>query len=105
MGETELKSGTSSLTTISNIIDNGKETADGAQNENVYGSYVHGIFDSDEVVKTIVASVLEEKGLDCSKVNAFQLTNYKEKQYDALAKAVRMALDMEQIYKIVDAGM
>lgn len=28
-----------------------------------------------------------------------------QKQYDALAKAVRMALDMEQIYKIVDAGM
>ena len=105
MGETELKSNASSLTAIINTIEDSSATADGAQNENVYGSYVHGIFDSDEVVKTIVASVLEEKGLDCSKVNAFQLTDYKEKQYDALAKAVRMALDMEQIYKIVDAGM
>ena len=73
MGETELKSGTSSLTTISNIIDNGKETADGAQNENVYGSYVHGIFDAQDVVKTMVSAVLKEKGLDCSHVNAFQL--------------------------------
>lgn len=105
MGETTLQSQAAFLTNIYNTIADEAQLVDGAQNENVYGSYVHGLFDAEEVAKTIVASVLEEKGMDCSKLRAFDFQAYKEKQYDALAKAVRMALDMEQIYKIVDAGM
>lgn len=105
MGETEISGNGKSMATIENMIEGKQQSADGAQKENVYGTYVHGIFDSEQVVKTMVAAVLKEKGLDCSKVNSFSLTDYKEKQYDALAKAVRVALDMEKIYDIVNKGM
>lgn len=78
---------------------------DGAQHENVYGSYVHGIFDAPEVAKQIIATVLKEKGLDASQVQSFQMKEYKEKQYDALADAVRLNLNMEEIYKIMEQGI
>lgn len=105
MGSSELIGNAKEMSKIENIIENNNEKSDGAQKENVYGSYVHGIFDAQEVVKTIVSAVLKEKGLDCSKVNAFQLKEYKEKQYDALADAVRMALNMEKIYDIIEKGI
>jgi len=82
-----------------------KKKADGAQKDNVYGSYVHGIFDAPDVAKNLISIILKEKGLDASKVQAFQLQEYKEKQYDALADAVRKALDMERIYDIVEKGI
>lgn len=33
---------------------------------------------------------------------AFDMQRYKEAQYDKLADAVRSALDMEQIYRILE---
>ena len=105
MGSSELIGNAKEMSKIENIIENNNEKSDGAQKENVYGSYVHGIFDAQEVVKTIVSAVLKEKDLDCSKVNAFSLKDYKEKQYDALADAVRMALNMEKIYDIIEKGI
>lgn len=105
MGTSELIGNAKEMSKIENIIENNNEKSDGAQKENVYGSYVHGIFDAQEVVKTIVSAVLKEKDLDCSKVNAFSLKDYKEKQYDALADAVRMALNMEKIYDIIEKGI
>lgn len=105
MGTSELIGTAKEMSMIENSIENYREKSDGAQKENVYGSYVHGIFDAQDVVKTIVTAVLKEKGLDCSKVNAFQLKEYKEKQYDALADAVRAALDMEKVYDIIEKGM
>lgn len=98
------------LSEIENAIENTENTvgqykADGAQKENVYGSYVHGIFDAPDVAKQIVATVLQEKGYDAEGVKAFQMKEYKEKQYDALADAVREALDMEKVYDIVEKGM
>ena len=105
MGTSELIGNAKEMSKIENIIENNNEKSDGAQKENVYGSYVHGIFDAQEVVKTIVSAVLKEKGLDCSKVNAFSLKDYKEKQYDALADAVRMALNMEKVYDIIEKGI
>ena len=105
MGTSQVMGNGKDLSYVDNIIENYSQKSDGAQKENVYGSYVHGIFDAQDVVKTIVSAVLKEKGLDCSKVNAFQLDEYKEKQYDALAKAVREALDMERVYDIMDRGI
>ena len=78
---------------------------DGVNVGNVYGSYVHGIFDCDNVAATIVAAVLESKGLDSSSVISFNMKEYKEKQYDLLADAVRENLDMDMIYSILENGI
>lgn len=71
-------------------------------NKNVYGTYLHGIFDKDVVAKTIVEALLENKGLNSDSVKAFDITSYKESQYDILAEEMRKALDMDYIYKIMN---
>lgn len=71
-------------------------------NKNVYGTYLHGIFDKDMVAKTIIEALLEKKGLNAESVKAFDIKSYKESQYDILAEEMRKALDMDYIYKIMN---
>lgn len=39
----------------------GESRWDGAQKKNVYGCYVHGIFDDREVADALIGALLEEK--------------------------------------------
>lgn len=72
---------------------------------NVYGTYIHGVFDREEIAKTIVESLLKQKGLDFTDVKAFNVEEYKQTQYDILADELRKSLDMELIYKILNEGI
>ena len=69
---------------------------------NVYGSYVHGIFDAPSVADTILKALCVQKGIDLSALGTFDRNAYKEQQYDKLADAVREGLDMELVYKILN---
>ncbi|MGI5958940.1 MAG: cobyric acid synthase [Massiliimalia sp.] len=84
-------------------LDNG--VIDGAQKGNVYGSYVHGIFDREESAKALITALMEHKGLDASAVSAFDRKAYKEHQYDLLADGVRQNMDMEAVYRILEKGI
>ena len=68
----------------------------------VYGSYIHGVFDAPEVADTILRAVCRQKGLDFSALETYDAFEYKERQYDLLADAVRQGLDMELIYRILN---
>lgn len=68
---------------------------------NVYGTYIHGVFDKEEIAKTIVTALLATKGLDFSDVKAFDIEAHKQTQYDILAEGLRKSLDMELLRKIV----
>ena len=81
------------------------EKCEGAIGENVYGSYVHGIFDAQEVVNAIVKALAEKKGIDPAGLAQMDYAAYKETQYDKMADILRKHLDMEQIYRILDAGV
>ncbi len=83
----------------------GQEKLDGACAGNVYGSYVHGIFDREEVAVGIVEAIGREKGLDVSGVSGVNFSDFKETQYDLLADGLRAHLDMKKIYEILDAGI
>ena len=109
MGITEIMANGVHLSRIENTtgtIENNtqKRKLDGAQKGNVYGSYIHGIFDAPDVAKQIVATLLQEKGCDPEGVKAFEMKEYKEKQYDTLADVIRASLDMERVYDIVEKG-
>lgn len=78
---------------------------EGMQNGNVYGSYVHGIFDEESVAKALVGTLLKAKGMDPSMIAAFDMAAYKEKQYDILADAVRANMDMDYVYHIIRQGI
>ena len=69
---------------------------------NVYGSYIHGIFDAPGVAEAILGALCRKKGLDPARLGAFDPKAYKEAQYDKLADAVRSGLDMELVYRVLN---
>ncbi len=76
-----------------------------AESGNVYGSYIHGLFDENGVAEAVVAALYERRGLPFDPGAGFDRRAYKEGQYDKLAKTVREALDMDLIYKILEDGV
>ncbi len=71
-------------------------------NGNVYGSYIHGIFDAPGVADTILRVLCRKKGIAEQALNTFDLADYREQQYDKLADAVRKGLDMDLVYRILN---
>ncbi|MBQ7522189.1 MAG: cobyric acid synthase [Clostridia bacterium] len=77
---------------------------DGAYHENVAGTYLHGIFDSQSVSERLVNALFRKKGI-VQRVHATDRKTYKEIQYNLLADTVRKHLDMKQIYQIIKEGV
>ncbi len=81
-----------------------REKADGSASGNIWGSYVHGIFDSGSFASRFVSCLLQAKGLsETAAVMDWKV--YKETQYDLLADSVRHSLDMDAIYQILEGGV
>ncbi len=76
----------------------------GAQNGNIYGCYIHGIFDNSDVSERIVKALYKRKGIAFNGGTADRKA-YKERQYDQLADEVRKNIDMELVYKILNEGI
>ena len=70
---------------------------------NVYGSYIHGIFDAPGIADAVVKALCIRKGIDFTQVGTFDPAEYKERQYDLLADAVRAGLDMDLIYRVLES--
>ena len=68
---------------------------------NIYGSYVHGIFDKGTIAATIVKELAKYKGIDWEEKEQFDYAKFKEEQYDLLAKTMREHMDMEALYRII----
>lgn len=74
---------------------------DGCVQNNVAGTYLHGIFDNTQVAKTIVKILAHNKGISLEETEEFDFNKYKHEQYDILAEHVRNSLDMDAIYNIM----
>ena len=85
--------------------EDGTSGLDGCHEGNVYGSYLHGIFDSREFTQALVGALMEAKGLDPAEVHAVDMRQYKEQQYDKLAQVIRENMDMDLVYRILDEGI
>lgn len=68
---------------------------------NVYGSYVHGLFDRDGMAAAVVEALAEKKGVCLETAGTEDYQSFKEKQYDKLADTLREYLNMEEIYGIL----
>ena len=68
---------------------------------NVYGTYIHGIFDGEGISGEIVRSAACAKGITLAPDAPPDIKNRKEQQYDLLADAVRKNLDMELIRNLI----
>lgn len=103
MGESALKEGAAHLTMIKDDI-TGTEKAEGAQKDNVFGTYVHGIFDGDNIGSLIIQALASKKGLDLQDIETINYDEFKEQQYDKLADGIRASLDMKKVYEILEEG-
>ena len=70
--------------------------------ENIYGSYVHGLFDKPAVCEAVLQALCRKKDIDISALHSFNVKDYREKQYDILADAMREGLNIELVYKIIN---
>ena len=66
--------------------------------QNVYGSYVHGLFDRGSTAGAIVQALARKKGIALEDGGMEDYRTFKERQYDQLADTLRRYLDMEEIY-------
>ena len=69
---------------------------------NVYGSYIHGIFDGTGIAQAIIGDLAARKGIDPGTLTVFDPERYKQEQYDKLADAVRGGLDMDFVYRVLN---
>lgn len=72
---------------------------------NVYGTYVHGIFDREGVAVKIAEALAGKKGVVLENAVSMDFTAFKETQYDLLAEGLRSSLDMKKIYEILELGV
>jgi adenosylcobyric acid synthase len=77
-------------------------TADGAVCGTIFGTYLHGLFDSGELVERLAQFLAARKGITIPKVHIETRAAYRDRQYDLLAAAVRESLDMRRIYEIME---
>ena len=104
MGETVLKENAGHCVSIEDHV-SGAVKEDGAYCKNVCGTYVHGVFDREDVAEAIVRALGEKKGLDVSEMTGVDFAAFKETQYDILAAELRKHLDMKKIYDILEQGI
>ena len=78
------------------------DAAEGTVNEeeNIFGTYIHGFFDHDGLRRAILNALREKKGLPAL---AVMRNRYREKEesYDRLAAVVRAHLDMDKLREIM----
>lgn len=67
-------------------------------NKNVYGTYIHGIFDKGEIASAVIHALAARKGIRIENGVFEDYQTFKEKQYDRLADTLRQHLDMEKVY-------
>ena len=105
MGVSTLKDGVASMTQIEDFVKKDGTKADGAQHGNVYGTYVHGVFDKEDVAKAVIRGIGRMKGIDTENITGVDFQAFKETQYDILAAELRKHLDMDKIYEILNTGL
>ena len=94
-----------SLTMITDVSGQSGSKADGMISGNILGSYVHGIFDEQQVVSAIIQCLFVHKGLDPLCVKSINYKEYKEIQYNKLAAEISKTVDIETIVKIMEEGV
>lgn len=66
--------------------------------KDIFGTYVHGIFDQAEIAFEIVSALADKKGIGMDQGVIMNYKDFKETQYDKLADTLREYLNMEEIY-------
>lgn len=68
--------------------------------DNVIATYIHGIFDNVNFTDKLLNIIRSKKGMKI-KEKSISYADFKEKEYNKLAKILRENLNIEEIYKIL----
>ncbi|MDE7254319.1 MAG: cobyric acid synthase [Acetatifactor sp.] len=94
-GETgEVQSPASSLLQLSDGLD-------GCCKGNVFGTYLHGLFDEEDFRNALIQILCSRKGIAREVLNGFSMETYQEEQFNKLADTLRRNLDMDAVYRIM----
>ena len=74
-------------------------TPEGCACKNVFGTYLHGLFDSGELTQALVKLLCARKGISPKETRPTSMAEYRQAQFDLLADGVRGALDMGAVYR------
>lgn len=80
-------------------LENGQE--EGAMQGNVFGTYLHGIFDEGSLTEALASWLLARKGIAQEAFRPQSHREYQQSQYDLLADAVRASLDLDAVYQVM----
>jgi len=105
MGETARSPSVKPAFKIIQRLDREVAIEDGAvsQDGRVWGTYLHGLFENDRFRRRFIES-WQSKKAPVGTTGRSPLRDYrgfKEREYDQLASALRKALDIEKIYRII----
>lgn len=107
MGEAVVREGHKAFADLE--LRNGKSCSgtDGMINDEgtVFGTYLHGVFDSKDFTGRFINMLRQRKGLAPKQYNVPDYWEFKEQQYDQLAEVVRQSLNMKRIYQILEEGI
>ena len=73
-------------------------TPEGCVQNAVFGTYLHGLFDSGELTEQLAAYLCRRKGIAPETAAPLAMADYRTQQLDLLADGVRSALDMGAVY-------
>lgn len=93
-----------SFSEVTPITEKSEGKKEGFAKGNIFGTYVHGIFDQGNFCENLMKLLLKRKGLTYEGIEPLDFNAYKESQYNLLADTVRENLDMDLICHIMDEG-
>lgn len=68
--------------------------------DNLFATYLHGVFDNEKVTRTILNRVREKKGMELHGAG-ISFDEYREQELNKLEKIFRENIDMRKIYEIL----
>ena len=78
------------------------ERPEGCAAGSVWGTYLHGLFDTGEATARLADALCRQKGLDPAAAAPLSHAAFQEREFDRLAGAVRAALDMDAVYRMME---
>lgn len=104
MGETKLSESISPMFKIKTRSNKNCSIKDGALSNkyDVWGTYIHGIFDNNDFRKEVINHLLKKKADQNYDQEMIDFKNKQEEQLDKLADKVKNNIDLEKLYEIID---
>lgn len=99
VGESSNTQGGSGIISINELDDITQE--DGCERGNVYGTYLHGIFDDRKIAHTVLSSLGKLKGIEVNPEHIRSYDEIRQKEFSRLSTAIRSCMRMDEIYKIL----